>query len=95
MSMILNIIGQKAIKLEWTLIKCKLGSSYHWFHWHDDTVGPRLSESPLSEPSVIWILFQILKSFDFQQSHVINGMPVWYLDLLGLLYHSTVDRKAY
>ena len=26
------------------------------------TVGPRLSESPLSEPSVIQMLFRILKS---------------------------------
>ena len=60
-----------------------------------NTVGPRLSESSLSEPLFIRTLFWILKSFDFQQNQVINGMPVWFLDLLGLLYHSTVDRKTY
>ena len=40
------------------------------------TVGPRLSESPLSKPSVIQTLFRILKSFDFQQNQAMNGMPV-------------------
>ena len=45
----------------------------------------------LSELSVIQILFWILKSFDFQQNQITNGMPVWFLDLLGLLYHSTVQ----
>ena len=39
---------------------------------HVSTVGPRLSESPLSEPSVIRTLFRILKSFDFQQNQVAN-----------------------
>ena len=53
------------------------------------TVGPRLSE-----PSVIRTLFRSLKSFNFQQNQVINGMPTWYLGLWGLLYHTTVDRKA-
>ena len=53
-----------------------------------NTVGPRLSE-----PSVIRTLFQTFKSikrFDFLQNQVINEMPVWFLDLLGLLYPSTV-----
>ena len=61
------------------------------------TVGPRLSESPLSEPSVIRTLFRILKSqkTDFLQNQVINEMPVSFIDLLGLLYHSTLDRKLY
>ena len=40
------------------------------------TVGPPLSESPLSEPLVIQTLFQILKSFDFHHNQVINGMSV-------------------
>ena len=31
------------------------------------TVGPRLSESPLSKASVIQTLLQILKSFNFQR----------------------------
>ena len=31
-------------------------------HKYASTVGPRLFESPLSEPSVIWTLFWILKS---------------------------------
>ena len=42
------------------------------------TVEPRLSESPLSKPSVIRTLFLILKSqkqFDFLQIQVINEMP--------------------
>ena len=59
------------------------------------TVGPWLSESPLPEPSDIRTLFQILKSFDFQQNQAMNGMPVWLLDFIGLLYHSTVGRRAY
>ena len=29
------------------------------------------------------------------QNQVINETLVWFLDLLGLLYHSTVGRKAY
>ena len=41
-----------------------------------NTVGPQLSESPLPEPSITLTLFRILKSFDFQQNQVINGMPV-------------------
>ena len=36
----------------------------------------------------------MLKEFDFLQNQVINGMLMWFLDLLGLLYHSTVDRKC-
>ena len=43
------------------------------------TVEPRLSKSPLSEPSVIRTLFRVLKSqrrFDFLQNQVINEMPV-------------------
>ena len=42
-------------------------------------VEPRLSKSSLSEPSVIQMLFQILKSqrrFDFLQNPVINEMLV-------------------
>ena len=31
----------------------------------------------------------------YLQNQVINEMSVWFLDLLGLLYHSTVGRKAY
>ena len=34
-------------------------------------------------------------NLDFLQNQVINEMSVWFLDLLGLLYHSTVDKKAY
>ena len=30
--------------------------------------------------------------FDFLQNEAINEMPVWFL---GLLYHSTMGRKAY
>ena len=59
------------------------------------TVEPRLSEFPLSEPSVIRMLFLILKSqkqFDYLQNQVINEISVYLLDLL---YHSTVGRKAY
>ena len=64
------------------------------------TVEPRLSESPLSKPSVIRMLFLILKSqkiiwFSAKPKLIINKMSVWFLDLLGLLYHSTVGRKAY
>ena len=40
------------------------------------TVGPRLSKSLLSEPSVIQALLWILNSFDFQQNQVINKIPV-------------------
>ena len=29
----------------------------------------------------------------YLQNQVINEMSVWFLDLLGLLYHSTVGRK--
>ena len=42
------------------------------------TVEPRLSKSPLSKPSVIQTLIQILKSqkpFDFLQNQV-NEIPV-------------------
>ena len=63
------------------------------------TVEPRLSESPLSESSVIQTLFLILKS---QKTIWLSAKPsnkwkmsVWFLDLLGLSYHSTVGRKAY
>ena len=62
------------------------------------TVEPWLSESPLSEPSVIQMLFWTLKSEKtpwFLQNQVINEIPVWFLDLLGLVYHSTVGKKAY
>ena len=44
------------------------------------------------------MLFQILKpqkQFNFMQNQVINQMPVLFLDLLGLLDYSTVDRKVY
>ena len=41
------------------------------------------------------MLSQILISFDFLQNQVINEIPVWFLDFLGLLYHSTVGRIAY
>ena len=44
-----------------------------------NTVEPRLSESPLSEPSVTQMLFLILKSqkqFDFLRNQVINEMFV-------------------
>ena len=61
------------------------------------TVEPRLSESPLSEPSVFQKLFLILKyqkQFDFLQNEVINEKSVWFLNLLGLLYHSAVGIKA-
>ena len=57
------------------------------------TVGPRLSK-----PLVIQTLFWILKSkacLDFLQNQVIIEMPVWFLDLLSLLYHSKVSRKTY
>ena len=43
------------------------------------TVEPQLSESPLSEPSVIRTLFLFLKSqkaIDFLQNQVINEMSV-------------------
>ena len=43
------------------------------------TAGPRLSESPLSEPLVIRTLFRILNpkgQLYFLQSQVINEMPV-------------------
>ena len=40
------------------------------------TVGARLSKSPLSEHLIIRTLFWILKSFDFQQNQVRNGIPV-------------------
>ena len=74
----------------WSLASCK--------GRYKATVEPRLSEFLLSESSVIRKLFQILKSkrrFDYLQNQVINEMPVWFLDLLGLLYHSTVGKKAY
>ena len=35
------------------------------------------------------------RQFDFLQNQVTNGTSMWFLDLLGLLYHSTVDRKVY
>ena len=46
---------------------------------HICTVEPQLSESPLSEPSVIRTQSLILKSqkqFDFLQNQVINEMSV-------------------
>ena len=62
------------------------------------TVEPRLSESPLYELSVIWMLFWILKSkkmpwFSAKPSNKWNAYMI--LDLLGLLYHGTVGRRAY
>ena len=54
--------------------------------------------------SIIWTLgylnaisnFEIPKRpFDFLQNQVINKIPVWFLDLLDILYHSTVGWKAY
>ena len=60
------------------------------------TVGPRLSKSPLSEPLVIRRLFRILKSQKivwFSTNQEINEIPVWFLDLLGLIYHGTVKWK--
>ena len=43
-------------------------------------------------------LFRMLKyqeMIGFSANQVINEMPVWFLDLLSLLYHSTVGKKAY
>ena len=68
-----------------------------------NTVGPSLSESPLSEsllsePLLSYHYFEFLNPkiwFYFLQNQTISDMPVWFLDLLGLLYHSTVGRKAY
>ena len=68
-------------------------NSYDYFC----TAGPWLSESPLFEPSIILMLFLFWNpktKFDFLQNQVINRMLVWFLDMLGLLYHSTVDRKS-
>ena len=59
------------------------------------TVEPRLSETPLSEPSIIRTLFRISKYQETIGFSAINEMPVCFLDLLGLLYYSTVGRKAY
>ena len=44
------------------------------------------------------MLFQILnpkRQFGLLQNQVMNEISVLFLDLLGLLYHSTVDKKAY
>ena len=52
---------------------------YIYIYIYIYTVGPRLSESSLSEPSVIRTLSLILKSqeqFDFLQNQVINEMCV-------------------
>ena len=61
--------------------------------WEVDTVEPWLPKYPLSKPLVIQTLFQILKfqktiSIDFLQNQVINEMPMWFLDLLGLTINS-------
>ena len=39
--------------------------------------------------------FKISRRFDFLQNQVMHEMPVLFLDSLGLLYYSTMDRKAY
>ena len=63
---------------------------------NEGTVGPWLSESLLSEPSIIWTLFWMLKSQKtIWFSAKLNEKSVWFLDLLRLLYHSTADRNAY
>ena len=38
--------------------------------------------------------FEIPRQFDFLQKLIINGIVVWFSDLLGVLYHSTVGRKG-
>ena len=52
--------------------------------------------------SIIWTLeypnailvWNPKRQFDFLQNQIIiNGKLVWFLHLLDLLYHSTVDRK--
>ena len=30
----------------------------------------------------------------FCKTRAINGLFLWFLDLLGLLYHTTMDRKG-
>ena len=44
---------------------------------------------------MLFLILKFQKQFDFLQNQVINEMSVCFLDLLGLLYHSTVGRKAY
>ena len=60
------------------------------------TVGLQLSESPLSEPSIMQTYFEFEIPKDnsiFCKNQVISGMLVWFLDSLSLLYHSIVDIK--
>ena len=56
-----------------------------------DTVGPWLARisiiRTLGYPNTI-------SNFKILWFSTINGMPVWFLELLGLLYHSAVGRKA-
>ena len=84
-------------KLKLYVCDCSIGQ--YWFELEQKLIK-------YSRTSIIWIsiirtlsypnTILKLKSFDFQQNQVIiNGMLVWFLDLLGLLYYSTVDRKAY
>ena len=76
--------------------------------WHNLVIGSLLLRSKYSRTSIIrisiiWTLsypntifnFKIPRQFDFLQNQAINDMSVWFLDLLGLLYHSTVGRNAY
>ena len=65
---------------------------------HCNTVEPWLSESPLSEPWLSEHYFKFenpKRRLDLLQNQVINETPIWFLELLGLLYHSTVGKKAY
>ena len=76
-----------------TLCQTVLDHTYNYY-----TVEPQLSVSPLFEPSVIQMLFRILKSqktiwFSTKSSNKWNACVI--LDLLVLLYHSTVGRKSY
>ena len=74
-------------------VQC-ISTLYKYVNIQLSTVGPWLSESLLSEHSIYPNAILNLKShktiwFSTEPS---NDMLVWFLDLLGLLYHSTVDR---
>ena len=63
----------------------------------------KCSRISIIQISIIWTIgylnatsnFKITRQFDIPQNQVLNEMSVWSIDLLGLLYHNTVDRKAY
>ena len=92
-----------AIKGLWMEIGPGSGSEYLGMIINN-IVLPEYSRSRVIQISIIRTLGYIseryyecrnpIRQFNFLNNQVINGIIVWFLHLLGLLYHSEVDRRG-